>query len=121
MRSKGGILITLTLGTIMSSPVTVATVNAVPRPLITQASSLDNLVLQVSGGIGVAVLSVVHQVGDYSLARGYSAPSAEQLALQYGFSISAALLVLAVVTTLFISNRRAQKHLPPAPATAKIP
>ncbi|WP_298714461.1 DHA2 family efflux MFS transporter permease subunit [Chitinophaga sp.] len=109
------------LGCLMT-PVTVATVNAVPRPLITQASSLNNLVLQVSGAIGVAVLSVVHQqVGDYYLARGYSAPSAEHLALQYSFSISAALLVVAVVPALFISNRRAQKHLPPTPATVKIP
>ena len=109
----------LGLGCLMT-PVTVATVNAVPRPLITQASSLNNLVLQVSGAIGVAVLSVVHQqAGDHFLGRGYTEPAAEHLALQYSFSVSAALLIVAIIPALFISNRRAQHH--PQAATAKIP
>ncbi len=79
----------------------------------------DGLVGQVAGAIGVAILSVVHQqVGDYYLARGYGEAAAEHLALLYSFSISAALLVPAVVPALFISNRRAQQ---PTPATTKIP
>ncbi|MGX5818819.1 DHA2 family efflux MFS transporter permease subunit [Chitinophaga lutea] len=94
------------LGCLMT-PINVATVNAVKRDWITQASSLNSLVLQVSGAIGVALLSVVHQ-RRYAvyIGRGYTETVSEHLSLQDSFYVSAALLVLAMVPAVFLTNMK---------------
>lgn len=97
------------LGCLMT-PITVATVNSVKPSLITQASSLNNLVLQVAGASGVGLLSVVHQqTRDYYLRHHFAEDKAEHMALQYGFTVSAVLLVCAVVPALFIAPQKSGK------------
>lgn len=95
------------LGCLMT-PVTVATVNAVKPAWVTQAASLNSLILQVSGAVGVALLSVVHQrMREHYLAEGHAEMLSEHLALQDGFYVSAALLVAAMVPAFFLSPRKA--------------
>lgn len=96
------------------TPITVATVNSVPPALVTQASSLNNLVLQVAGAAGVGLLSVVHQqTHDYYLRHHFTEEKAEHLALQYGFTVSAVLLVCAIAPALFISPQKKSRTQQP--------
>lgn len=92
------------------TPLTVAVVNSVKPPWITQAASLNSLILQVSGAVGVAILSVVHQrVHEHFAGKGYLEGVAEHQALQYGFYVSAGLLALAMLPAFFLSPRKATK------------
>ncbi|RPD41941.1 DHA2 family efflux MFS transporter permease subunit [Chitinophaga barathri] len=94
----------------LTTPITVATVNSVKPSLITQASSLNNLVLQVAGASGVALLSVVHQqTRNHYLRQHFTEAEAEHMGLQYGFTVSAVLLVCAIIPALFISSKKSAK------------
>jgi MFS transporter, DHA2 family, multidrug resistance protein len=87
----------LGMGMLMT-PLTTATVNSVDTGQVTMASSINSLTQQLSGSLGIALLAIIHQ---HILSReaGHSVGGslAEHLALQRGFWVSTALVMLALI------------------------
>lgn len=83
---------------LLISPLSSATINSVKFEEVTMASSINSLLLQVGGSLGIAVLTFVHQnVFNNKIALGFSTAEAEQFALHRGFTISCILVILALI------------------------
>jgi MFS transporter, DHA2 family, multidrug resistance protein len=83
----------LGMGMLMT-PLTTAMVNSVDTTDVTTASSINSLVQQLSGSLGIALLAIVHQ---NMLRRTGSGVLGEHLALQRGFWVSAFLVAAAFI------------------------
>ncbi len=83
------------------APVSTALLNAVKEHQATTATSLNSLVIQVGGSIGIAVSGVIHQyIYNYYLEKNSVAIIAEHFALQDGFIIAGILIAFAVMPAL---------------------
>ncbi|HTJ12488.1 MAG TPA: DHA2 family efflux MFS transporter permease subunit [Dinghuibacter sp.] len=74
----------------LNTPLTTAMVNSVETADVTEASSINSLVQQLSGSLGIALLAIVHQD---VLRRALS----EHAALQRGFWAAAVIVALAYI------------------------
>ena len=62
------------------------------------ATSMNSLLQQLGGSIGIAIFGVLHQfIYTHYLNKGYHAPLAEHFALQDGFVVSAIVVALAIL------------------------
>lgn len=96
------ILLTMSLRGIglglLVTPVSVATVNSVPKAQITLASSMGSLMQQIGGAAGVAVFALVHQVAyGQATGDGFSAYDAEAYALKISFTLIGALVLTSML------------------------
>jgi DHA2 family multidrug resistance protein len=88
------------------APVSTALLNAVNRDQTTTATSLNSLLQQLGGSIGIAVFGVLHQfIYTHYLHKGYGQPLAEHFALQDGFFVSAIVVGLAVIPAIRLPQR----------------
>jgi len=89
------------------APVSTALLNAVTLDQISTATSLNSLLQQLGGSVGIAVFGVLHQfIYAHYLQKGYATALAEHFALQDGFFVSAIVVGLA----LFPAIRLPQRH-----------
>ena len=89
------------------APVSTALLNAVTRDQTSTATSLNSLLQQLGGSIGIAVFGVLHQlIYTHYLHKGYVQPLAEHYALQDGFFVSAIVVGLALIPAIRLPQRR---------------
>ncbi|POY38373.1 MFS transporter [Solitalea longa] len=83
---------------LLITPVSSATVNSVKLEQVSMASSINSLLLQVGGSLGIAMLTFIHQnVYNHKIELGLSTVEAEQFALNRGFTVSMILVLLALI------------------------
>lgn len=83
---------------ILVAPVSTALLNAVREPQTATATSLNSLVQQVGGSIGIAISGVIHQyIYNYYLNKNDVIIIAEHFALQDGFIIAGIIIALALI------------------------
>jgi MFS transporter, DHA2 family, multidrug resistance protein len=88
------------------APVSTALLNAVTRDQTSTATSLNSLLQQLGGSIGIAVFGVLHQlIYTHYLHKGYVQPLAEHYALQDGFFVSAIVVGLALIPAIRLPQR----------------
>ena len=93
---------------LLVAPVSTALLNAVTPEQTTTATSMNSLLQQLGGSIGIAVFGVLHQfIYTHYLAKHYAEPIAEHFALQDGFLISAFVIAFALIPAIHLP----QKHL----------
>ncbi|MDB5200471.1 MAG: drug resistance transporter, EmrB/QacA subfamily [Chitinophagaceae bacterium] len=86
---------------LLTTPLTAAVISAVPKEKVAMGSSINTLIIQLSGAIGVSVISLIHQVfNDRYRAEGAAAVIAEHHALMNCFLISGFLLLIAIIPAL---------------------
>src|SRR5580658_6400713 len=92
------------------APVSTALLNAVTRDQTTTATSMNSLLQQLGGSIGIAIFGVLHQfIYAHYLNKGYQAPLAEHFALQDGFFVAAAVVALALIPAIRLPQRHVVK------------
>ena len=85
----------------LTTPLTAAVISAVPQEKVAMASSINTLILQLGGAIGVSVFSLIHQVYDQRYReKGATAVIAEHHALLNCFLISGFLLLIAIIPAM---------------------
>jgi DHA2 family multidrug resistance protein len=88
------------------APVSTALLNAVTLDQTSTATSLNSLMQQLGGSVGIAIFGVLHQfIYTHYLQKGYSQPLAEHYALQDGFLVSAFVVGLALIPALRLPQR----------------
>lgn len=91
---------------LLITPLSVATVGSVPHEEIALATSISSLAQQVGGALGIAGLSVLHELFHaHAVAIGYAARSAEEFALQGSFVASGLIVALALFPAARIPDR----------------
>lgn len=91
---------------LLISPISSATVNSVKLEQVAMASSINSLLLQVGGSLGIAMLTFTHQnVYNNKIALGFSTMEAEQFALHRGFTVSLILILLALIPASKIPSK----------------
>ena len=91
----------------LNTPLTAAVISAVPQEKVAMASSINTLIIQLSGAIGVSVISLIHQVfNDRYKAEGATAGLAEHHALLNCFLISGILLLIAIIPALKLPEKK---------------
>jgi MFS transporter, DHA2 family, multidrug resistance protein len=91
----------------LTTPLTAAVISAVPKEKVAMASSINTLIIQLSGAIGVSVISLIHQVfNDRYKAEGATAGLAEHHALLNCFLISGFLLLIAIIPALKLPEKK---------------
>jgi DHA2 family multidrug resistance protein len=89
------------------APVSTALLNSVTEDQTSTATSLNSLLQQLGGSIGIAIFGVLHQlIYTHYLHKGYAQPLAEHFALQDGFFVSAIVVGLALIP----ASRLPQRH-----------
>ncbi|MCW3116242.1 MAG: drug resistance transporter, EmrB/QacA subfamily [Chitinophagaceae bacterium] len=92
---------------LLTTPLTAAVISAVPKEKVAMASSINTLIIQLSGAISVSLISLIHQVyNDRYRAEGATANSAEHHALLNCFLISGFLLLIAIVPALKLPEKK---------------
>jgi MFS transporter, DHA2 family, multidrug resistance protein len=95
---------------LLVAPISTALLNAVTREQTATATSMNSLLQQLGGSIGIAVFGVLHQfIYAHYLDKKYAAPIAEHFALQDGFLISAFVIILALIPAIKLPERHVVK------------
>ena len=90
------------------APVSTALLNAVTRDQTTTATSLNSLLQQLGGSIGIAIFGVLHQIiYTHYLHKAYAPALAEHFALQDGFFVSAIVVGVAFIPAIRLPQRHA--------------
>ncbi len=93
---------------LLVAPVSTALLNSVSREQTATATSMNSLLQQMGGSIGIAVFGVIHQfIYAHYLNKQYTDAVAEHFALQDGFLVSAFVIALALIPAI----RLPEKHL----------
>ena len=80
------------------APVSTAMLNSVSQSQTATATSLNSLMLQLGGSVGIAISGSLHSyVYDHYIAKSYSTSLAEHYALQDGFLFTAIIILIALV------------------------
>ncbi len=85
---------------LLVAPVSTALLNAVKIEQTATATSMNSLIQQFGGSVGIAVSGVVHSFIYAHYLHHYNESLSEHYALQDGFLISAFIIVLAVLPAL---------------------
>ena len=89
------------------APVSTALLNAVSKEQTATATSMNSLLQQLGGSIGIAIFGVLHQfIYTHYLDKKYQPPIAEHFALQDGFLISAFVILLALIPAIRLPEKR---------------
>jgi EmrB/QacA subfamily drug resistance transporter len=90
----------------LNTPLTAAVISAVPKEKVAMASSINTLIIQLSGAIGVSGISLIHQVFyDRYRAKGVTAGVSEHYALLNCFLISGFLILSAIIPALKLPEK----------------
>jgi DHA2 family multidrug resistance protein len=90
----------------LNTPLTAAVISAVPKEKVAMGSSINTLIIQLSGAISVSVLSLIHQVlNDRYLAEGATAALAEHHALQNCYLLSGFLMLIAIIPAMKLPEK----------------
>ena len=88
------------------APISTALLNAVSKEQTATATSMNSLLQQLGGSIGIAIFGVLHQfIYAHYLDKKYQPPIAEHFALQDGFLISAFVILLALIPAIRLPER----------------
>ncbi|QHS59263.1 DHA2 family efflux MFS transporter permease subunit [Chitinophaga agri] len=80
------------------APVSTAMLNAVSPAQTATATSLNSLILQLGGSIGIAISGSMHTyIYDHYVAKGYEIMLAEHYALRDGFLFTAVLMLVTLI------------------------
>lgn len=92
------------------SPISAVVINSVPAEKSATASSFYSLFMQVGGSIGISIIAVLHQylLHHYSGSKGGA--EAERIALQGGFYLSTAIILLAIWPALRLPKQETEKN-----------
>ena len=83
---------------LLVAPVSTALLNAVSVQQTATATSMNSLLQQLGGSVGIAISGVVHVlIYNYNLKLHYTAEVAERHALMYGFISSGILIAIAII------------------------
>jgi len=100
------------------APVSTALLNSVSQQQTTTATSMNSLLQQLGGSIGIAVFGVLHQlIYSHYLDKKYRAPLAEHFALQDGFMVSAVVIMLALIPAVRLPEHRLVRVKENSPAS----
>lgn len=92
---------------LLVSPVSTALLNSVTEQQTATATSINSLLQQVGGSVGIAVSGILHAfINQYYLGKGNSGIVAEHLALKDGFLISGLIIFCAVLPALKLPERK---------------
>ncbi|MDR3715706.1 MAG: DHA2 family efflux MFS transporter permease subunit [Puia sp.] len=92
---------------LLVAPVSTSLLNAVSLPQTATATSMNSLLQQLGGSIGIAVFGVLNTfIDNHYLTRHYTPAVAEHYALQDGFLVSAFVIALAFIPAVNLP----QKH-----------
>lgn len=92
---------------LLVAPVSTALLNSVSRAQTATATSMNSLIQQLGGSIGIAVFGAIHEwIYEHYLSRGHTTAVAEHFALQDGFLISAAVIAVAIVPAVRLPEKR---------------
>jgi MFS transporter, DHA2 family, multidrug resistance protein len=94
---------------LLVSPVSTALLNAVKLDQSATATSLNALLQQFGGSIGIAVSGVIHTFIYNHYLQHYKAPFAEHYALRDSFLISGFVIALAIIPALGLPEKAAIK------------
>jgi DHA2 family multidrug resistance protein len=101
---------------LLVAPVSTALLNSVSREQTATATSMNSLLQQLGGSVGIAIFGVIHRfIYLHYLGQHHTAPIAEHYALQDGFLVSAFVIALALIPAFRLPGRHTI-HL-----TEKIP
>jgi DHA2 family multidrug resistance protein len=88
------------------APVSTAMLNAVSPSQTATATSLNSLMLQLGGSVGIAISGSMHSyIYGYYIAKDYSTVLSEHYALQDGFLFTAFLILLAFIPAFRLPQR----------------
>lgn len=91
---------------LLIAPVSTALLNAVNPSQTVTATSLNSLILQLGGSIGIAISGSIHSyISDYYIAKGYSAQLTEHYALRDGFLFTAGMILLALIPAIRLPHK----------------
>ena len=83
---------------LLVAPVSTALLNSVSQAQTATATSMNSLLQQLGGSVGIAIFGVVHTfIYQHYLFKKYSDAVAEHFALQDGFLIAALIISLALI------------------------
>jgi len=99
------------------APVSTALLNSVTAVQTASATSMNSLLQQVGGSLGIALSGVIHTFVSNYYVQKHSAVVAEHFALQDSFLISAFIILLAILPALKLPESKAQPVLERAVAT----
>lgn len=91
------------------SPISAAIINSVPNEKSATASSFYSLFMQVGGSIGISIIAVLHQYLLHHYQQQGKGAEAEHIALQGGFFLSTAIILLAVWPALKLPKTSGEK------------
>jgi DHA2 family multidrug resistance protein len=102
---------------LLVAPVSTAMLNSVTQAQTATATSLNSLLQQAGGSVGIALFGVIHTfIDNHYLQKGYKAPLAEHFALQDGFLVAAFVIALASIPAFKLPERRLMLNKQPAKA-----
>lgn len=88
------------------APVSTALLNSVARAQTATATSLNSLMLQLGGSVGIAVSGAIHSyIYKHYCTKGYNKILSEHYALQDGFLFTAVLILLALIPALKLPEK----------------
>lgn len=91
---------------LLIAPVSTALLNAVNPSQTVTATSLNSLILQLGGSVGIAISGSIHTyISDYYIAKGYSVQMTEHYALQDGFLYTAGMILLALIPAIKLPHK----------------
>jgi MFS transporter, DHA2 family, multidrug resistance protein len=86
---------------LLVSPVSTALLNSVTEAQTPTATSVNSLLQQVGGSVGIAISGILHvHISDYFMNAGKIVTVAEHLALQWGFIVSGVVVMLALIPAI---------------------
>ncbi len=96
---------------LLVAPVSTALLNSVTAAQTSTATSLNSLLQQIGGSVGIALSGVIHTfISEYYTGRHHTESVAEHFALQDGFLISAFVILLALIPALKLPERQSVKN-----------
>ncbi|RXK85782.1 MDR family MFS transporter [Filimonas effusa] len=88
------------------APVSTAMLNAVDKSQTATATSLNSLMLQLGGSVGIAISGSIHSyIYDHYTAKEYPQALAEHFALQDGFIFTAVLILAALIPAMKLPQK----------------
>lgn len=97
---------------LLISPVSTAMLNAVTPAQTASATSLNSLMMQLSGSVGIALSGAMHTyIYDYYTGRDHTPQVAEHYALQDGFLFTAALILLTLIPASKLPQKVSMRRL----------
>ena len=91
---------------LLVAPVSTALLNAVLPAQTASATSMNSLLQQVGGSIGIALSGVIHSFIAIHYLQNHSSSVAEHFALQDSFLISAFVILLAILPALKLPEKK---------------